>query len=360
MNNYLFKRVDFGLLAPAIILVGISLATLYSLDFNLFKQQLIYLIISLIAYLVFTNIDYKLFEYFAKYIYGAIIIGLLLLLFLGFESKGAVRWIEIFGVSLQFSEIAKPFFVVVLAAFLSRDTYKGLSKFILSGFLIGPIFFLIVKQPDLGSALIYLLTGSYMVLIYGFPILFYVVALLGAIVPMPIVFRFLHDYQRNRILSFIHPTADVSGTSYNSIQALISIGSGGISGKGFGQATQSVLKFLPERHTDFIFATISESLGFVGGVAILVCFSFLIWRIISLSSQVTDKFTYLIVTGFYAIFIVQVFFNIGMNIGILPIVGITLPFVSYGGSSLLTCFIMLGILSAIRFDYRSRYSIEIG
>lgn len=360
MNNYLLKRVDFGLLAPAVILVGISLATLYSLDFSLFKQQLIYFIVALCAYLVFTNIDYKLFGYFSKYIYGAIIAGLALLLFLGFESKGAVRWVEIFGVSLQFSEIAKPFFVIVLAAFMSRDSYRGLSKFIFSGLLIAPIFLLIVEQPDLGSALIYLLTGGYMILIFGFPILFYLVALVAAVAPMPIVYNFLHDYQRNRILSFINPTSDVSGTSYNSIQALISIGSGGMSGKGFGQATQSVLKFLPERHTDFIFATISESLGFIGGLVILVCFAFLIWRIIKLSTIITDKFTYLVVTGFYAIFIVQVFFNIGMNIGILPIVGITLPFVSYGGSSLLTCFIMLGILSAVKFDYRTRYSMEIG
>jgi hypothetical protein len=138
-----------------------------------------------------------------------------------------------------------------------------------------------------------------MVLIYGFPILFYVVALLGAIVPMPIVFRFLHDYQRNRILSFIHPTADVSGTSYNSIQALISIGSGGISGKGFGQATQSVLKFLPERHTDFIFATISESLGLIGGVVILFLFILLLSHIYRIAVSSRDQFSYLISLGFF-------------------------------------------------------------
>ena len=359
MNNYLLKRINFGLLIPALILVGISLATLYSLDFDFFKQQLIYFLVSFAAYLVFTNIDYKIYGYFAKYIYIAIILSLLLLFFIGFEAKGAVRWVDFFGISIQFSEIAKPFFIIVIAYFLTRDSIRGLSKFLLSAFLIFPIFFLILRQPDLGSALVYLLSGGFVILLFGFPLLFYIVSIIMSIIPIPIIYNLLHDYQKSRILSFINPTADVSGSSYNSIQALISIGSGGITGKGFGQATQSVLKFLPERHTDFIFATISESLGFIGGLIIIACFGVLLWKIFRLSKAVNDKFTYLLVIGFYAIFLIQAFFNIGMNIGILPIVGITLPFVSYGGSSLLTCFIILGILSAIQYDYKTRYSIEI-
>lgn len=359
MNKYIFKRIDLTLLIPALILCTISLATLYSLDIALFEQQLFALVVGLVAYVFFTNVDYRIFGFFAKYLYIIILAALSVLFLIGFEAKGAVRWIDVFGISIQFSEIFKPFFVIVIAYFLSRDGSRDLIKYVLAGLLIAPVCFLIMRQPDLGSALIYGLTGGFMILLFGFPLLFYIVTLIAIALPMPIVFNLLHGYQRDRITSFINPTSDVSGTSYNAIQALISIGSGGFYGKGFGQATQSVLKFLPERHTDFIFATISENLGFIGGSVIIIVFAFLLYKIYKIGQLVDDKFTYLIVMGFYGIFLIQVFFNIGMNIGILPIVGITLPFVSYGGSSLLTCFIILGILSAIRSDYQERYSMEI-
>lgn len=358
-SKYLLSRFSLSLLLPAMVLVAISLATFYSIDPLLFRSQAIFFIGSLAVYFIFLNLDYRIFGLFSKHLYIGIIFLLLLLLFIGFEAKGAVRWVSIFGVSIQFSELIKPFYIIVLAYFLSRDNRRSFSKFFMTLLLLLPIFLLTLKQPDLGNAIIYVLITFAMMVMYGFPLLFFAVTALVIAIPLPVLFNLLHSYQRARLLSFINVGSDPFGSSYNAIQALISVGSGGLSGKGFGYATQSALKFLPERHTDFIYATISENLGFVGSVMILSIFFILLYKIYKISWNIDDTFSYLIVMGFYFLLFVHIFFNIGMNIGILPIVGITLPFVSYGGSSLLTNFIILGILSSVNFEFKRRQSIEI-
>lgn len=358
-NTFLFSRISFALLIPALLLVLLSLVTFYSLDMSLFRQQLVYLIAAVITYFIFLNIDYKIFGYFSKIMY-AVMVGLLVLLFIiGIEAKGAVRWIDIFGIRIQFSEIFKPFFIIFMARFLSQNESRSFSKFLQALILLFPVFFLTLKQPDLGNALIYLFTTLAMLLMYGFPIKYFVGLALALIIPFPLFFSFLHDYQKNRILSFMNSSHDPSGSSYNAIQALISVGSGKFMGKGLGQATQSILRFLPERHTDFIFATISESMGFVGGLILLTLYGYLLYKIYKISTHVTDAFSYLIVVGCYFLLLIHVFFNIGMNTGIVPIVGITLPLVSYGGSSLLTNFVLLGIVSSISFEFKKRQSFEI-
>jgi rod shape determining protein RodA len=198
-----------------------------------------------------------------------------------------------------------------------------------------------------------------MLMSYGFPIKYF--AGIGIVLAalFPVVFNFLHDYQKARLLTFINPTADPFGSSYNAVQSLISIGSGGLSGKGIGEGTQSILKFLPERHTDFIFATISESLGFAGALFLILLYAFLLWKLYKLSLNIRDEFSRLMVLGFFYVFLTHIFLNIGMNLGIVPIVGITLPFVSYGGSSLLTFFMILGIISAASHDFKKRTTLEI-
>lgn len=355
----LFKRISFSLLTPVFFLILLSLATFYSIDSALFKQQIFYLFFALVAYFLFLNIDYRALGFFPTYIYIGMVLLLSLLFLIGIEAKGAVRWIEIFGLRLQFSEIIKPFYVIFLASFLSATDSKSLIKFIKALLMLLPIFVLTLKQPDLGNAIIFFSLTIFMLFMYGFPFSYFLGLAVTLLIPFPIFFQMLRGYQRTRLLSFFNAGADPSGSSYNAIQALISIGSGGFFGRGFGQATQSILRFLPERHTDFIFATISESLGFVGGLFLIALYAFLLYRIYAISRLVNDSFSYLVLMGFYFLLVTHIFFNIGMNVGILPIVGITLPFVSYGGSSLLTNFIILGIISSIKFEFKRETSIEI-
>ena len=287
-------------------------------------------------------------------------IGLLLILFLtGIETRGAVRWVDLFGIRLQFSEIIKPFFVIFMAKYITSDENRSFGKFIRSFLLLTPIFFLTLKQPDLGNAMIYLVVVIFMLFASRFPLRYFLGAGIGIATLFPLIITLLHDYQRARLLTFLNPSSDPFGTSYNAVQSLISIGSGGLIGRGFGQATQSILKFLPEQHTDFIFATISESLGFVGVVFLLGLYVFLLYKIYRISQDTQDEFSRLVVLGFYFLMLTHVFLNVGMNIGIVPVVGVTLPFASYGGSSLLTSFIILGIISSIKFDAKRRGVLEI-
>lgn len=300
-----------------------------------------------------------MFGVYAKYMYF-VMIGLLLVLFvIGIEARGAVRWIDIFGVRLQFSEIIKPFYIIFLAQFLTRDDSRNFGKFVTCLALLAPIFFLTLKQPDLGNAMIYLIVTLFILLAAGFPLKYFFGIGASVALVFPIIFNLLHDYQKARLVTFINPSSDPFGSSYNAVQSLISVGSGGIFGRGFGQATQSILKFLPERHTDFIFANISESLGLLGGAIVIGLFAYMLFNIYQASAGVNDEFSRLVLVGYYFLFLTHVFLNIGMNVGVVPIVGVTLPFASYGGSSLLTSFIVLGITSSIIFEYRRRSVLEI-
>lgn len=353
------NRVNLSILLPSMLLVLISISTFYSIDQLLFRQQLIFFIISIVIYLLFLNIDYRIFGLYSRYVYIVILFLFIVIFLLGAEARGAVRWLEIFGLRLQFSEIGKPFLIIFFAEFLSKNESKSLSKFVKAFLLLIPFFLLALKQPDLGNAMIYFVVLVLMLFSYGFPIRYFVSLGIVLALPVPIFFQILHEYQKQRILSFFNIFSDPLGSSYNAIQSIISVGSGGLTGKGLGQATQSVLQFLPERHTDFIFATIAESLGLIGGLIILLLYFFLLYRMLEISRDLNDEFSKLIMSGFFSLFLIHIFFNIGMNIGIFPIVGITLPFLSYGGSSLLTNFILLGIISSISFESKVKHSIEI-
>ncbi len=359
MNRFSLHRIDFTLLIPSILLVFISLATLFSIDRTLFQHQLLFLLASIFVFFVFLNIDYNFFTLYIKPLYFLSILGLILVLFLGVEVNFAKSWFYFFGFQLQISEVVKPFFILVIAYFLANFKTTRLFKFLGAVGLSLPILFLILRQPDLGTALMYGATLSGMLLMYGFPVRYFVTSVVLLVLPVPFVFPLLKDYQKARILTFFNTTADPSGSSYNAIQSLISIGSGGFFGKGLGEGTQSVLRFLPERHTDFIFASISEGLGFVGGISVICLFCYLLYRIYKVYQRTEDKYAQLIVAGAFFLFLVQMFVNIGMNMGIVPIIGITLPLVSYGGSSLLTTFIILGIVSSISYEFKRHTTLEI-
>lgn len=359
MHKFSLNRLEFQILIPALLITFLGLTTFYSIDVNIFNQQMFFLLVSVVFFFIFLNIDYKIFTSYSKQIYILMIIALLALFFVGIEARGAVRWIELFGARIQFSEIIKPFYIIFLASLLNKDNSHSFSKFVKILLYMIPVFFLTLKQPDLGNAMIYLITTIFMLLIYGFPISYFISLGVILLAPMPLVFNFLHSYQKERIMTFFDPTRDPFGSSYNAVQSLISIGSGSVFGKGFGEATQSILKFLPERHTDFIFATISESLGLFGSVIIMGLYAFLLFRIYKIGQVVSEDMTRLTIMGFYFLLLTHIFLNIGMNLGIMPIVGITLPFLSYGGSSLVTNFIILGIVSSVRFDFKKIKSLEI-
>ena len=354
-----FSGVDWLLMIAVGLVLIFSLITLFSIDAQLFKSQLTFLIISIIIFLIFTQINYSILRYYSLQIYIASVIILALVLFLGIESRGSVRWLEFLGFRIQFSEILKPFLALSLASYLTNLKTYSFRFYMMSLILLAPIAFLIFLQPDLGNALIYVFVTLGILVIYGFPFRWFLGGFALWLATLPFFWLILHDYQKQRLLTFLNPSRDPLGTSYNAIQAVIAVGSGMILGRGLGQGTQAELRFLPEMHTDFIFATISEELGFVGSIIIIFTFTFIFYRIYIIIKNAEDKFSKLFSISVFLIIFVHFFINIGMNIGIVPIVGVTLPFVSYGGSSLLSNFILLGLLFAVNRQKR-REVLEIG
>lgn len=360
MNKSNLWNIDLGLLLPVAVLLILSLTTLFSVSFDLFKNQLIFSVIAIGSFLLFSQVNYKVAKLYGTPIYIVSLVLLVLVLLLGIESRGAIRWIEVLGFRIQFSEVLKPFLAISLASYLAEIKNSSLTQLLRAFLFLLIVSFLIFLQPDLGSAIIYIMVAIFTFIFLGFPFRYFLTGILCFVALTPVVWRFLHDYQRQRILTFINPTKDPLGTSYNAIQSIIAVGSGMFLGKGLGQGTQSRLSFLPERHTDFIFATISEQLGFVGSVLILVAFGFLLYKIYNIFQNCDDSFSKIFSATAFFIILIQFFINIGMNIGILPIVGVPLPFVSYGGSSLLSSFILLGLLSSVNKGEKEKKVLEIG
>lgn len=352
-------NIDPWLILPVFILTLISLTTLSSVETVYFKKQLISVVLSVFVFLFFSKVNLEFFKNLKLAIYVIALVLLITIFIIGIETRGAVRWIDIFGISLQFSEVLKPFLALSFAAFIAESTYSRNKTFLLSLLFLLPVFFLITLQPDLGSGLIYAFVGIFVLLVAGFPIYLFGFTALPIVLSLPLIWTFLHDYQKQRILTFIYPANDPLGTSYNSIQAIIAVGSGTFFGRGWFQGTQSTLRFLPERHTDFIFATIAEGLGFIGAAIIVLAFAFLCFRVYLVFKNSEDKFSRVFTACCFGFLLIQGFINIGMNIGILPVVGVTLPFVSYGGSSLISNSIFLGILTAIRNNQRTKHVLEI-
>ncbi|MBI3558805.1 rod shape-determining protein RodA, partial [Candidatus Gottesmanbacteria bacterium] len=293
-----------------------------------------------ILFFIFSKIDYRIYGSAWRQIYGISLIFLLITLILGLESRGATRWISLFGFRLQFSEILKPFIFSSLALLLAEKKY--FKAIILAAIPI----FLIFKQPDLGSALVYFLGFAAMIFLSEINLSFLLVS--GGLIVglLPLAWHFLAGYQKGRILSFLNPAGDPLGASYNAIQALIAVGSGQLFGWGLGRGSQSQLFFLPEHHTDFVFASLAEELGFLGAGILLLIYFILIMRILKIAQSAEPLGKFLTV-GLGMILLGQVFINVGMNLGVVPVTGITLPLISYGGSSILATMISLGIVENI-------------
>lgn len=339
-------RLD--LLAPVFILIFFSLTTLVSLDFTLFRNQLIFTFLGLIAFTLFSLIDYRALKQFMTPILVFSVIILYVVLAVGIEARGAARWLELGGLRIQISEILKPFLLVSLSSFLISGEGKiSLWRFFMTILIIGIVVLPIFLQPDLGNTIIYLLASTLVFIFFGISLLWLVIPTIFLFLLSPLLWKVLHDYQRARILSFLNPGSDPLGSSYNLIQSVIAVGGGQFFGRGLGHGTQSLLKFLPERHTDFIFASIAENFGFVGTVVILGASVFILSKIYQVLRDSDDPFAKVFCAGSFSILLAHIVINIGGNIGLLPITGITLPLVSYGGSSLVSIFILLGIINSI-------------
>ena len=342
------------LLFLSIIIISIfGLILLYSAtnqDIDIVTRQATRLFFCFILMLIIGVIDINKIKMVAPYIYLACVFFLLVTLFWGHESKGANRWIIIFGFSLQVSEILKIVLPIILAWFLSlsEDKEIDLRKLLLSFIIIFlPILF-IIKQPDLGTSLIIFLCGLVSIFLGGIKKK-HIVYLSGLfLIITPLMWKFiLLPYQKQRIITMINPTSDPLGSGYHIIQSKIAVGSGGFFGKGFLNGTQSQLEFLPERGTDFIFSVLAEEFGFFGILILFIFYLIIIIRCIHITSKAKTYFAKILSGSVTCIFILLILTNISMTIGVLPVVGVTLPLLSLGGSSLLSIFIAFGIMFSI-------------
>lgn len=327
-----------------ILLSSIGLFVLLTISQALFFQQLAFVAVGIALLFFFSRLDSVILWWAAPWCY---VVSLLLLAisFLGPEIRGATRWIVIGGAQLQPSELVKPLFILSFAYFITRFPPRNARYILLHVSLFLLPAFMVFRQPDIGTTLIYSSFWIAMMLAGGLSIGILVVAIFAMTLLFPALWNWLAPYQRARILTFLQPNLDPSGAGYNALQSMIAVGSGQIFGRGLGRGTQSHLRFLPEHHTDFIFATLVEELGFFGGLVLLASYAGLLWRILQplLRGTVNELFSFVFSVGLFATILSQLFINSGMNMGILPITGITLPFVSYGGSSILSLSIAFGI-----------------
>lgn len=325
------------LIAIGIILI-FSLITIWSTVPNLFFYQLAFLLTGAIIMYYFSKLDLRLVLGLSTPLYIVSIILLLLTLVVGENIRGSTRWLNLGLFSLQTSEVVKVFLIFFYANFLSSK--QKLSTY----FLLALVpFLLVLRQPDLGSALVLLAIPLVLYISSHFNLKTLLILLLSAVILIPVGLKFAKPYQLDRIESFLNPYSDTAGGGYNVIQSIIAIGSGRFIGKGVSLGTQSHLNFLPERHTDFIFASFIEEFGLLGSVLVLGGFFVLLQAMLRTASKLKDKGLYLVQIAIFTIFAFQTFVNIGMNLGLMPVTGITLPLFSYGGSSLISSLALLGI-----------------
>ncbi len=352
------SRFDWLLILAAFVLFAFGIITITSVElsrgaaeFVLVRKQLVALAIGLILFVAAARVNYQLYRAYSLIVYGLSVCLLIMVLFFGQTLNGTTGWFILAGLSFQPIELMKLALVLELARYFSDDAHErfGWRELVHSGLRTALPIFLVLQQPDLGGAMI--LLGIWLLMVFFAGIRWYHVTAmllsLGAMVGVLITFGLLADYQLDRLQTFIDPSSDPLKTGYNVTQAKIAIGAGGIFGRGLGAGSQSQLRFLPESQTDFIFAVISEELGLVGVIMILSAFLLLLIRILGMVRITRDVFAAFVLIGIWATFFVQSFIHIGVNLALIPATGVTLPLVSYGGSSLIVMFTMLGVAESI-------------
>mgnify|MGYP001827651685 FL=1 len=350
-----FIRIDPVLLFGLLMLTLAGLGILYSAgdqSAELMQKQAVRMAIGFLVMLVVAQIPPQQLYLWTPWIFAVGVVLLLMVFFAGEVGKGAQRWLKI-GVRFQPSEIMKLATPLMLAWYLSeRPLPPGFRSLIISTGLVLVPTIMIAMQPDLGTALLVAAAGFFVVYFSGIRWRVLIGTGLALLAFVPILWRMMHDYQRQRVLTLLDPESDPLGAGYHIIQSKIAIGSGGLYGKGWLNGTQSQLDFLPERSTDFIFAVFAEEFGMMGAVVLLLLYAFIIWRGLYIADHAQDNFSRLLAGSLSLTFFVYLFVNVGMVSGVLPVVGVPLPLVSYGGTSLVTLMAGFGMLMSINSHRR--------
>lgn len=359
MNFFRYiTKLDWWLIIAAIILVGFGLSAIFSVglargSMGNFEKQIAFLLVGLVIMVLMSLFDYRILKnnsYLILFLYFVCMILLAGLYFLAPQIKGAARWYKIGFLSLNPTEPAKFILIMLLAKYFSKRHTEMYSfrHIVFSGLYLLPLMLLVFIQPDLGSAIVLFLIWLGILFVSGIKIKHFLIIVLCCALIGGLAWNFLlHDYQKQRITSFLFPY-DYYGAAWSQNQTRISIGSGQLMGQGLFEASQVKYGFLPEPHTDFIFSVLAHELGLVGVSILFLVYTLLIWRILKIGVESQSNFPRLFAYGFAIYLMIQFFMNIGMNAVILPVVGIALPFVSYGGGGLIFNFIGLGILQSIR------------
>ncbi len=360
-------RIDWLLFFSAVVLVSFGLVTMNSFtsDNHYFDRQIVWLAVAVCVFFISSAIDWSFLK--RTNVLVTLFVGLIVLLggLLGLATavKGARSWIDLGFFSFQPTDIAKLLLVLILAKYFSRRHIEiaNIRHIIVSGIYAFILFALVALQPDFGGAIVIALVWLGMTLVSGISKKHLLALFFVAAAVFSVLWGYgFKEYQKARILTFLHPLADVRGAGYNAYQSTIAVGSGEILGKGIGYGTQSKLKFLPEYETDFIFAAFAEEWGFVGVTMLIFAFGLLIFRILVAARNGATNFEILYCLGLAILFMSHFVINVGMNMGLLPVTGLTLPFVSYGGSHLVTSFLALGILVSMRRYERTVHKDETG
>ena len=357
------KSVDYFLILIIILIGAISVFAIYSTERGEFsfytKNHLIRLLVFFGMFLVLSFVRIT-FWYKNAYLFYTVCVSLLFItLFFGLMASGSRRWLDLYFLNLQPSEIMKIAIIVCFARYYHRIQTAEIQnyKFILVPLILLLIpCYLVLQQPDLGTSILIAGTGVIIIWLAGLNIKYFVYSTLLLIVSLPFVVSLLKPYQKSRILTFFNPDRDPLGAGYQIIQSKIAIGSGGFFGKGFLKGTQSYLEFLPEKHTDFIFTLFSEEFGFIGSIILLLLYILLIYRIISIGFYAKSFFSKLFCFGFASAIFLYIFVNISMVLGLLPIVGAPLPIMSYGGSSMLSIMLGLSIVMSCKIYSQDQIS----
>ncbi len=357
-----WRHFDAQLLLYVLLLIAIGLVVNYSTEFNAperpgmseTSKTLIWATIGLTLFFVASSVDYAWLRTLVAPIYLVVIALLVLTSLIGTSLFGAQMSVTVAGLDFQFSEVSKVLMITVLATYLSgrRERVGRLSTILVAGALMAVPTYLVYEQPDLGTALVFIAILGGMLFMAGAS-LGWLGLMIGAVIAAaPVAVGMLADYQRQRLFCFLDPYADPQGACYQLVQSLNAVGSGGWIGRGLTVGGEELRSYLPVQSSDFIFAVLAEDLGFVGGILLLVVFGLLLWRILLIGWQARDAMGMLIAVGLASLVLFQVVVNIGMAIGIMPVTGIPLPLVSYGGSSMVSLLFGLGILQSVRMRSR--------
>lgn len=348
------RRFNWTLLILQTLIFGVGIWNMISAtgadadQTHLYRTQFLWFGIGLALTSIILIVHFSFLSRVAYLIYFFNLLLLVAVLIVGRTSLGAKRWLYLGGMGFQPSEFMKLSIILCFAKFFEADKNVGgygIRDLLLPMFIIGIPFFLILLQPDLGTGIILLMTFGSLMLFLRIKTRIIIFLAVTGLIAAPLIYNFgLKPYQRQRIISFLDPASDPKGAGYNSIQSMIAVGSGKLVGKGYRQGTQSKLNFLPEHHTDFAFSVFSEEHGFVGCLLLIALYLVFLFNGLSASYQSNDKFAMLVGFGICSLFFWQIFINMGMVIGIMPVVGVPLPYLSYGGSSLITSMVATAVL----------------